>query len=91
MPARKAPAKAAEKPAPLNSCACGCGAAVRNNFRPGHDARLAGQLRRSYESGSMTHDEVLAVAGKISPTYLAKVTHSLDLADKKKAAKEAGQ
>ena len=38
------------KPAPqddLNVCGCGCGEATKSTFRPGHDARHAGNTGRA--------------------------------------------
>lgn len=36
----------------LHSCECGCGEQVTRHFKPGHDARLKGALRKAADKGS---------------------------------------
>lgn len=47
---KEAPAKKAasngKEPAEMNDCICGCGEQCRNNFRPGHDARVHGWAKK---------------------------------------------
>jgi hypothetical protein len=43
---------------PVRLCECGCGAAVRRRFLPGHDARLRGRLVREARAGDLAHAEL---------------------------------
>jgi hypothetical protein len=61
---RKAPRKGRERSqestgAP-RTCLCGCGESVRgkkSKFRPGHDARLCGELKRNLEKDPLLRNE----------------------------------
>lgn len=61
-----------------NKCKCGCGATVRSQFLPGHDARYASQIRKQVETGKLSRDEALRLASDVSPAFVTKVTKSLD-------------
>src|SRR5829696_1432789 len=39
------------------ACLCGCGELVKNRFRPGHDARLYGELKRNMEKDPLLRNE----------------------------------
>ena len=38
-------------------CLCGCGELVKNRFRPGHDMRLYGELKRNLEKDPLLRNE----------------------------------
>ena len=69
-----------------NYCRCGCGASVSRFFKPGHDARFSGQLRRAYEAGEITRDEALLQVA-FSPLLVSKLGRALDLAAQRIAAR----
>jgi len=48
-------------------CLCGCGAAVRRRFLPGHDATLKSRLLRAHRAGHATATERLAELGWLKP------------------------
>lgn len=73
------PPPAAPEP---RSCLCGCGGAVaskRGLFRPGHDARVVGQLVRAVIAGEMTEAQALERIAPASDLLKAKVTRSIKL------------
>jgi hypothetical protein len=39
------------------TCLCGCGELVKNRFRPGHDMRLYGELKRNLEKDPLLRNE----------------------------------
>jgi hypothetical protein len=39
------------------ACLCGCGELVKNRFRPGHDMRLYGELKRNLEKDPLLRNE----------------------------------
>jgi hypothetical protein len=39
------------------TCLCGCGELVKNRFRPGHDQRLFGELKRNLEKDPLLRNE----------------------------------
>jgi hypothetical protein len=39
------------------TCLCGCGEPVKNRFRPGHDQRLFGELKRNLEKDPLLRNE----------------------------------
>jgi hypothetical protein len=39
------------------ACLCGCGELVKNKFRPGHDQRLFGELKRNLERDPLLRNE----------------------------------
>jgi hypothetical protein len=39
------------------TCLCGCGELVKNRFRPGHDMRLFGELKRNLEKDPLLRNE----------------------------------
>jgi hypothetical protein len=49
-PARENPARPSSTPTG-RKCGCGCGAAVRNRFLPGHDAKLKSRLVKEARAG----------------------------------------
>jgi hypothetical protein len=46
-----------------NECLCGCGAAVRNRFAQGHDARFKGQLLSAAKAGDASAVERMITEG----------------------------
>ncbi len=76
MAATKAQAKPADQSA-ANKCKCGCGETVVKQFKPGHDARFASQLRAAVKAGTMTPDAALKAASDISPAFVSKMQKSL--------------
>lgn len=44
-------------------CLCGCGQEVAKRFKPGHDQRLKGILRRAFDSGDAGAGEKLIDLG----------------------------
>ena len=46
----------------VNACECGCGGRTGNRFVPGHDAKLAGLIKR-VTLGVMTLDDVADYGG----------------------------
>ena len=52
------PARVQDGPAVERLCLCGCGAAVRNRFLPGHDAKLKSQLRRRRKDGQAATEQL---------------------------------
>jgi hypothetical protein len=70
--------KPADKPDQPAKCRCGCGEQVTKQYKPGHDARHASQLRQAVAEGKLTRDAALKVASDTSPAFVAKVTRSLD-------------
>jgi hypothetical protein len=38
-------------------CLCGCGELVKNRFRPGHDMRLYGELKRNLEKDPLLRNQ----------------------------------
>jgi hypothetical protein len=40
-----------------SACLCGCGESVKNRFRPGHDQRLFGELKRNLERDPLLRNE----------------------------------
>lgn len=82
---QKAPAKAA---VPIVSCGCGCGETANPGrlYKPGHDARHAGQVGRALVAKAPGAEEAAASL----PTALeAKARAFAANAAKKEAAKEA--
>jgi hypothetical protein len=67
-------------------CGCGCGMSVSRHYRPGHDARHSGELRRAYEAGTLTREQALAAVAH-SPLLVSKLGRALDLASARMAAK----
>jgi hypothetical protein len=62
--ATEGPRKGRERPqadtGALRTCLCGCGESVRgkkSRFRPGHDARLHGELKRNLEKDPLLRNE----------------------------------
>jgi hypothetical protein len=39
------------------TCLCGCGEPVKNRFRPGHDMRLYGELKRNLEKDPLLRNQ----------------------------------
>jgi hypothetical protein len=39
------------------TCLCGCGELVKSRFRPGHDQRLFGELKRNLEKDPLLRNE----------------------------------
>ena len=71
-------AKGAGRATPAK-CACGCGEATSGGrFRPGHDARFAGQLIRAVVAGQIELADALESAG--STGLRAKVTRGVQRA-----------
>jgi hypothetical protein len=46
------------------TCLCGCGELVKNRFRPGHDMRLFGELKRNLEKDPLLRNERFSDAQK---------------------------
>ena len=44
-------------PEGAGACLCGCGDLVKNRFRPGHDMRLYGELKRNLEKDPLLQNE----------------------------------
>ena len=51
---------------PRGQCQCGCGAAVRRRFLPGHDAKLKSQLFRAKATGDVSATQRLIDLGWLS-------------------------
>ncbi|MEU8269115.1 hypothetical protein AB0B89_18340 [Sphaerisporangium sp. NPDC049002] len=84
--AKKVPATVEPRP-----CLCGCGEQITSKkglFRPGHDARMVGQLTRAVVAGEMTEAQALERLVPASELLKAKVTRSIKL-NVEKAAKKA--
>jgi hypothetical protein len=58
---RERPPEGRERPqegtSALRTCLCGCGESVKNRFRPGHDMRLFGELKRNLEKDPLLRNE----------------------------------
>jgi hypothetical protein len=67
-------------------CGCGCGMSVTRKYRPGHDARHSGELRRAYEAGTITREQALAAVAH-SPLLVSKLSRALQLAEARMAAR----
>lgn len=80
-PRRSKPSKA--NPAGLPLCLCGCGTAGKSDYRPGHDARHAGNLARAILSGEMAVN--VATKG-LSDALRAKVLGQVERGNNKVTA-----
>jgi predicted nuclease with RNAse H fold len=60
-----APSRVADA-GPRGQCQCGCGAAVRRRFLPGHDAKLKSQLFRAKATGDVSATQRLIDLGWLS-------------------------
>lgn len=69
--------KANQPTAAARLCACGCGATVARQFKPGHDARFLGALVRAARNGEMSKARAIAAARKVSPALGAKAESRL--------------
>lgn len=67
-----------------NLCGCGCGQPTRNTYRPGHDARAAGQVGRALIAGTMSKAEAQLL---LSPALLAKALRMAETKATKKTPK----
>lgn len=83
----KAPARRSKpsktNPAGLPLCLCGCGVAGKSDYRPGHDARHAGNLARAILSGEMAVN--VATKG-LSDALRAKVLGQVERGNSKVTA-----
>lgn len=68
MPARRRGTASKRNPAGLPLCLCGCGIMGKSDYRPGHDARHAGEVARAILGGA---DRKAALAN-LSPALAAK-------------------
>lgn len=86
----------------LSDCLCGCGEQSQNNYRPGHDARHAGQIGREIAAGHGTKgfnrrtlleflptDALKAKAEGVAETAIQKEAKREAAAAAKAAAKQA--
>jgi len=64
--------------AAVNPCQCGCGAVCTNRFKPGHDAKLAGYVRR-VQVGVVTLEgieEILGVGQALATAHAMGVDYT---------------
>lgn len=78
--ARRTGTASKRNPAALPLCLCGCGTPGKSDYRPGHDARHAGNLARAALSGEMTTKQ--AIAG-LSMPLAAKVIAQINRGNNK--------
>lgn len=65
-------------------CTCGCGEPTKSKYRPGHDARHAGQVGRSLATNPKDKAALAALSG-MSPALRAKAERIRDNAAAKAA------
>lgn len=62
-------------PKPVRSCVCGCERTTKGAFAPGHDARVAGWMRRAIDGEATPEETAAVVALRASPGRWSRSTH----------------
>lgn len=73
-----------EKP---TTCRCGCGVQSKSNYRPGHDARHAGQVGRALASAATRAEQERLIGTLPSKALRAKAVRVADKAQAKAKAR----